>query len=356
MTASKPAETSDTAVKASPKPAETATPQTTTAQTTTSQTTVDQNTVAQTSAIPPVPVAPPVKPITPPVLPKPVPVVKAPQAKTAQTQPTKTQPTTKTNDKTATTTPAAAKTPVPATAAKTATTPPATKAPPIPATPAVAPRGGGAVATSENRIPRRSDYRISLGSFGTRGTAENQTAGVGALGYRVHPIDLGTQYVAQVGPFADEATARRALADIQRAYPNAVLFQPISETKTTTATAPSTAPDNTDTAAAPTRRSRRSARTAETQIPDRTATSSDSAVKRTASAPSGPTYLQVGSFKYVESAQKLVTVLRDNNFAPTVNNPPDSRTTVLVGPYSGDALLRAEARLDSAGLGHFRVK
>lgn len=64
----------------------------------------------------------------------------------------------------------------------------------------------------------------------------------------------------------------------------------------------------------------------------------------------------MGAFDRVESAQNLVSTLRDIGLAPTVNNPPDKKTTVLVGPYSGDALLRAEARLDNAGLDHFRVR
>jgi hypothetical protein len=49
-------------------------------------------------------------------------------------------------------------------------------------------------------------------------------------------------------------------------------------------------------------------------------------------------------------------MLRDAGFAPTVSAPPEGKVTVLVGPYSGDALLRAEGRLDTAGMDHFRVR
>ena len=63
-----------------------------------------------------------------------------------------------------------------------------------------------------------------------------------------------------------------------------------------------------------------------------------------------------GAFDREESAQRLVGILHDNGFNPTVNSPEDRKTTVMVGPYSGDALLRAEARLDNAGLEHFRVR
>lgn len=268
--------------------------------------------VAQTGTIPPVPKAPEVPPITPPVVP-PVtpPAASAPATATPATQ----APTSQTP----------ANQPP---AASTSTQPQATA--PIsqpeaqqPAPTGVAPRAGGAVATSENRVPLRSDYRISLGSFSTRKTVETQTAAVRALGYTVYPIDIGGEYVAQVGPFADEAMARQALADIQRAFSGALLYRP--RAKATTTETSSSEPDTS---------------TATTTRP----------------APDGPRYLQVGAFDRAESAQRLVGILRDQNFAPTVSSPPDGKTTVMVGPYSGDALLRAEARLDNAGLEHFRVK
>lgn len=267
-------------------------------------------TLAQTTEIPPAPKAPEVKPITAPVIPQ------AP----AQTAPAQT------------------------------TTPPAgTAAPATPQTPAsipaVPPRAGGAVATSANRTPLRSDYRISLGSFSTNATVNTQTAGVNSLGYRVHSIDLGDQYVAQVGPFADEASARQALADIQRVYPGALLYRPKAK-------AGETASSDSGTGAQSSTGS--SAATSTSSATSAASTPAPAATQR--SAPSGPTYLQVGAFDRVESAQNLVGTLKDAGFAPTVNNPPDRKTTVMVGPYSGDALLRAETRLDNAGLDHFRVR
>ena len=237
--------------------------------------------------------------------------------------------------------------PAPSTAGQNTQTPQAQKPDaatpsqqPAPATTATAPRQGGAVATSGNRTPLRSDYRISLGSFSSRRTVETQTANVRALGYTVHPIDLGDQYVAQIGPFADEATARQALADIQRAYPGALMYRPRAASSEASS---GSASENAAASSAASSGSSASATTASTERPR-------------AAAPSGPTYLQVGAFDRVESAQNLVGILKDNGFAPTVNNPPERKTTVLVGPYSGDALLRAEARLDNAGLDHFRVR
>lgn len=258
---------------------------------------------AQTTEIPPAPATPPVEAIKPPV----VPANQAPQAS--------------------------------AQAPQTATASDLTQAATSPTTPVITPRPGGAVATSENRVPLRSDYRISLGSFGSRKTAETQTAGVRGLGYTVHAIDLGDQYVAQIGPFADEASARQALADIQRSYPGALLYRPRNKPADTTS-------DTSSTTATP----------SNTAQPTSSTTPQAAAPRTPAAAPSGPTYLQVGAFDRVESAQNLVGILKDNGFAPTVNNPPDQKTTVMVGPYSGDALLRAEARLDNAGLDHFRVR
>ncbi|MFC6659408.1 SPOR domain-containing protein [Deinococcus multiflagellatus] len=75
-----------------------------------------------------------------------------------------------------------------------------------------------------------------------------------------------------------------------------------------------------------------------------------------APAPDGPTYLQVGAFDRVESAQNLVQQLRDLGYAPTVNAPEGRKVTVLVGPYTGDALQRTEGRLSANGLDHFRVR
>ncbi len=185
------------------------------------------------------------------------------------------------------------------------------------------------MATSESRVPLRSDYRISLGTFGSEGTAVSRTAPVSSLGYTVYPIDVGEQVVAQIGPFADEATARQALSDVQRAYPGALLYPPRNRPASTTP-APTATP-------AP-------------------ATSTPATPAPAAAAPSGPVYLQVGAFDRVESAQKLVEQLRDLGYVPTVNAPEGRKVTVAVGPYTGDALTRTENRLDANNLDHFRVR
>ena len=51
-----------------------------------------------------------------------------------------------------------------------------------------------------------------------------------------------------------------------------------------------------------------------------------------------------------------VPLLRDLGFSPTVNAPENRKVTVLVGPYSGDALLEAERKLDANGHDHFRIR
>lgn len=213
--------------------------------------------------------------------------------------------------------------------------------------PAAPSRTGNAVPTSEERTPLRSDFRISLGTFGSTGEVQRSTGKVQDQGYTVYPIEVGDQVVAQVGPFADEATARRALADIERTYPGAILYRPRgyrpdAETATTSSTARSSEPEkatdtSSGTAVAP----------QDTNPPRPT---------ERAAAPSGPVYLQVGAFDRVESAQRLVGMLRDEGYAPTVNAPENGKVTVLIGPFSGDAVTRAEANLDENNFDHFRIR
>lgn len=138
--------------------------------------------------------------------------------------------------------------------------------------------------------------------------------------------------VAQVGPFADEASARQALGDIQRAYPGALLYPPRAKA-TGTADSSSGSSSSSD-----------------------SASSAPAPASAPSAAPSGPIYLQVGAFDRVESAQKLVDQLRDLGYVPTVNAPEGRKVTVAVGPYTGDALTRTEKRLDDNNLDHFRVR
>ncbi|MFC4425766.1 SPOR domain-containing protein [Deinococcus navajonensis] len=228
-----------------------------------------------------------------------------------------------------------------------ASTLPDQPAPPA-STPELAPpaatSNGTAVATSAQRTPLRSDYRISLGSFATEPTVRTQTAGVSGLGYTVYPIDLGSQVVAQVGPFADEASARQALNDIQRVYPGAVLYPPRG-VSLKGAAASAVAPAPTSTPAVPTTPAASPAPAA--QAPAQAAPTAEAAI---------PVYLQVGAFDRVESAQTLVEQLRTEGFSPSVNAPEGRKVTVLVGPFSGDAIGEAQARLSAGGHESFQVR
>ncbi|BDP41089.1 hypothetical protein DAETH_10580 [Deinococcus aetherius] len=249
------------------------------------------------------------------------------------------------------------------------TTSPSTTTPPDTTTP---PRAAAPVATSEQRTPLRSDYRVSLGSFATRRTAERLTQGVSDLGYTVYPIDLGDQVVAQIGPFEDEANARRALADIRRAYPGAVLYPPrgrslkgdtteISPPPAPTPATPDTNRPSTSapTSAAPAPATESPAPPEAVPAPAPTTPTPPTSTEPKASAPaapSGPVYLQLGAFDQVESAQGLVSRLRNEGYAPTVNAPDGRKVTVLVGPFSGSALTNAETNLAASGHDFFRVR
>jgi len=183
------------------------------------------------------------------------------------------------------------------------------------------PTAGTPVATSENRVPTRADYRLSAGVFSSEATARERTSGIAELGYTVHFITVPQGVVAQIGPFADRETAARAASDIGKAYPGVALYPPVTRSPTESpAVAPPTASE---------------------------------APRETTNV---PVYLQVGAFDQAANAEPLVEKLRANGYTPTVNAPPGRKAKVLVGPFSGDALITAEENLHSLGLEHFRVR
>lgn len=187
-----------------------------------------------------------------------------------------------------------------------------------------------AVATSEQRMPLRSDNRIHLGSFSNINQIRSQTKVISNLGYVIYPIRVGSEFVAQIGPFTDEATARKALAEIKAVYPSALYYPPVQKTPTETATTPATS-----------------------------ATPEPSSAEPTSTATSGLVYLQVGAFSGLDGAQKLITQLRDLGYVPTVNTLDNGRVNVLVGPYTdanNGAIERTENRLDSNSIKHFQVR
>lgn len=281
--------------------------------------------------IPPAPAPPPVAEIPPPVLPEPKEIAGPPPQ------------------------PQAAPTPAPAQ--------PPVEAPAEPAEPeappeAVEPRAGGAVATSERRTPLRTDYRVMLGTFADRARLQAATAEVSALGYTVYPIDVGSQFVAQVGPFADEETAREAVADIRRVYARAEVYaprrpapppepEPEPEPETALPEAEPSAPAE-EPAPEPVEEIQASAPEPE-PVPE-------PEPEPQATAPSGETYLQVGAFNRLEGAQNFVEQLREQGFSPLVNAPEEGKVTVFLGPFTGDDLLAMERQLSDAGLDYFRFR
>ena len=221
----------------------------------------------------------------------------------------------------------------PATVAPDQTQTPATT-PPAPTATDPAPLAGGAVAPSEVRTPTRNDYRISLGSYASSAAVRDATAGVGKLGYTVYPIDVASGTVAQVGPFASREAAVQALADIQRALPGALLYSPrnapAGDTGVTSTQAPTTQAPTSQTDASPS--------------------------PTVTLAASGPVYLQVGAYNSTAAAQTTVSRVRDLGLEPSVNAPTGKLVTVLVGPFQGQALAAAEAKLQASGIDSFRVR
>ncbi len=224
--------------------------------------------------------------------------------------------------------------------AQTPTAQPPTATPSAPTATDPAPRVGGAVAPSEARTPTRNEYRISLGSYASSAAVRDATAGVSRLGYTVYPIAVASGTVAQVGPFATREAAARALADIQRALPGALLYPPRN------------APAN-ETGAASTRTP--AARTPAARTPT-SQTGASAAPSPAVTAASGPVYLQVGAYNSTAAAQTTVSRVRDLGLEPSVNAPAGKLVTVLVGPFQGQALAAAEAKLQASGINNFRVR
>lgn len=302
-------------------------------------------------------------PLTPPAKPTPAPKPQDTTVTTPALEPPSTPKVDTSKPPVVTTPPPVIKVPVTKVPAAPVTPPPSATAP-TPTTP----RTGGAVATSENRVPLRRDYRVSLGVFNSRAELERQTAAVSALGYTVYPINLGDRFVAQVGPFADANTARQARQDIARTYSGATMLAPrgvtvpsTNATDTTSKATPATNTTNLDWQT-PSGSAQNSTSQGNTSTSDTTKTTTESASANSDEpaaqrpAPSGPIYLQVGAFDRQESAQSMVSQLKDLGYDPSVQAPEGKKVTVLIGPFRGDALLRTERRLDSNGIDHFRVR
>lgn len=287
---------------------------------------------AEAGSIPPAPAPPPVPEIPPPVLPEPKEIEVPSSTPSTEAQP-----------------------PAQATPVETPATP----------SPAAQPRAGEAVATSERRTPLRTDYRVMLGTFGSRDRLQAATAEVSALGYTVYAIDVGSQFVAQVGPFTDEGTAREAVADIRRVYARAEMYaprrpapspEPEPEPEAAQAEPEPSAPAE-ESAPAPVEEAQAPAPEPEPE-PEPTPEPEEPAPEPEPqeTALSGETYLQVGAFNRLEGAQNFIEQLREQGFKPSVNAPEDGKVTIYLGPFTGDELLAMEQRLRDAGMDYFRFR
>lgn len=313
----------------------------------------------QAGQIPPVPDAPPVPEIPPPP-PPPAPVIPAAPAQTtgvtggtvAGSGGTSSgggaaTPSTSVQNNSA---PAQAPAPSPAQA-------PVQASPAAPTPVTAPPRAGGAVPTTAARNPYRSEYRVMLGSFGSPGAIRQATSGVAGLGYTVYPISVGGGYVAQVGPFANEAAGRQALADIQRVYPGAALYAPRGQSAPAPAasSAPAT-PAASPAPATPTPSASTPEPTTPSQVPTPAAAVPEEVQQLTeATGRERRAYLQVGAFSNPAGAQELAQQLRGLGFTPVVSTTARGLRTVLVGPFAGAELERARTQLGAAGLNSFAV-
>lgn len=186
----------------------------------------------------------------------------------------------------------------PAEAPRTAT-PPATVSRPTPAPPA---------AAAEGR------YRVSVGAFGNEENAERLAATFRQDGF---PVFIGTQgdlSLVLVGPYDSESEAERAAERVRAGdygvEPVIYQFRPDAGT---TATAPRPAP---------------------------------------AAAAADGRFVQVGAYGSAEAAQPQRERLEALGFDVSQRSE-GGFVKLLVGPFAGDALADARARLESEGIDHF---
>lgn len=187
--------------------------------------------------------------------------------------------------------------------------------------PAEAPRTTTPAATAERTAPAppaaaaEGRYRVSVGAFGNEENAERLAATFRQDGF---PVFIGTQgdlSLVLVGPYDSETEAERAAERVRAGdygvEPVIYQFRPDAGT---TATAPRPAP-------AP------------------------------AAAANGR-FVQVGAYGSAEAAQPQRERLEALGFDVSQRSE-GGFVKLLVGPFAGDALADARARLESEGIDHF---
>jgi len=197
-------------------------------------------------------------------------------------------------------------------------------------------------------------YRVAVGAFGQRTNAEAQAARFRTAGY---PVFLGSQgdlTLVLVGPYDDEAQARRVAAEIRSGDydvdPVIYLFEPDDAASDGASDGPSAGAANSPAAPA-TASSDTTGDTASdaSSIPS----STPSTVASTAPSPeSEGTRIQVGAYADPSAAQPQIDRLEALGFA-VESVTEDGLVKLLVGPFTGEALADARVILDGAGIEYF---
>jgi cell division septation protein DedD len=178
-------------------------------------------------------------------------------------------------------------------------------------------------------------YRISVGAFSSSDNAARQATTFREAGY---PVFIGTQgnlSIVLVGPYDDQAQAERVADRIRagnfRIEPVIYRFRGDGGSQ-----AGSTSP-------APATQTRSSSTSQTPAAP---------APQPTASTATGARYLQVGAYATVESSRPQRERLEGLGFRVTERTESDL-VKLLVGPFAGEDLTAARARLNEQGIDHF---
>jgi cell division septation protein DedD len=214
----------------------------------------------------------------------------------------------------------------------------ATGTPTSSATPSASTPGPAANSTGRSSAPAADDgglYRISVGAFSSSDNAARQATTFKEAGY---PVFIGTQgnlSIVLVGPYDDQAEAERVAERIRagnfRIEPVIYRFRGEGDSQ-----AGSTSP-------APATQSRPSASSQSPAAP---------APQPTASTAAGARYLQVGAYATAESSMPQRERLEGLGFRVT-ERTESSLIKLLVGPFAGEDLTAARARLNEQGIEHF---
>lgn len=186
-----------------------------------------------------------------------------------------------------------------------------------------------AAPTVQSQAAPTAPYRVSVGAFSSEDNAQRQAATFREAGF---PVFLGRQgdlVLVLVGPYDTEREAEQAVARIRGGDfgidPVIYRFRPDDAAAEAGPAAPAAAPE-----------------------PQQTA---PEAVAAPATAAEG-TFLQVGAYANRESALPQIERLESLGFEVTERRE-SGLVKLLIGPFDGDALAAARARLQDEGIESF---